>query len=274
MFDEKYNKFDLFEFARTTATDEAKKAVKCFYGLKKEDVKYKTIDGHRSPVSICDVDINNSIVKKISDKFPAHSILTEEAGYVDRHSVWMWVIDPIDGTRHYIEQRQAWSISIGLFYKNKPFLGVVYAPLLDKMYSALKNEGVYLNNKRFYLQSHRKDKYKVLLISSSNPVWIKRRNKYIDIFKSVDNVEVVKMQYPTTVSFMEILEGVYDAVIVVDANLWDVGGMAAVLEEAGCRVVNGFSDEWDATSKIFFAAHEYAFQELYEYFKQGYDYKS
>lgn len=66
----------------------------------------------------------------------------------DKKSDYLWIIDPIDGTKHYIRKIPLFSVSIALQYKNKIVLGVVYNPATGEMSYARDNKGAYLNNKR------------------------------------------------------------------------------------------------------------------------------
>ncbi len=274
MFEQGLDKFDLREFAQEMVLDEGKKAVGYFYDFTKSDVKYKTVNNKKSIVTTYDIEINNSIIKKIEKKYPTHSILTEESGMIDKKSDWLWVIDPIDGTRFFAEHREYWSVSVGLFYKNDFYLGAVYAPFLDKMYLSLKNEGVFKNNKRFYFNPVKKEKYSVLFVSSRNQEKINILNKMQKHFESLNNIDAKKMEFPTTMCLMDALDNIYDAVIVIDANLWDVAGMGAVLDEVGYKILNKDGNRFDISSKVFFASHIYSYDVLYNHFMKWYDDKS
>ncbi|MDE6715549.1 MAG: inositol monophosphatase, partial [Muribaculaceae bacterium] len=75
----------------------------------------------------------------------SHSILSEESGEESNHSDFCWVIDPLDGTTNYSSGLPIFCVSIGLQYKNETIMGVVYAPYLDELYTAIRGEGAWLN---------------------------------------------------------------------------------------------------------------------------------
>ncbi len=69
----------------------------------------------------------------------------------------LWCVDPIDGTKEFINKNGEFTINIALVHKDTPVLGVVYAPALDLLYSAKKGEGVFKNDVKLPLQ--RKDDF-------------------------------------------------------------------------------------------------------------------
>jgi len=82
------------------------------------------------------------LVKEISRKYPDHTIIGEETGkHIHEGAEWEWVVDPLDGTNSYSQGLPIFCVSIGVRYKGAPVVGVVYAPYLDELYTAVKGEG-------------------------------------------------------------------------------------------------------------------------------------
>ena len=86
------------------------------------------------------------IVDCINDLYPDHSILTEESGlsFHGNHE-WEWVIDPLDGTTNYSAGLPWFNVSIGIKHHDETVAGVVYAPRLGELFTAVKGEGATLN---------------------------------------------------------------------------------------------------------------------------------
>lgn len=85
------------------------------------------------------------LVKEISKKYPDHNIIGEETGkHIHEGAKWSWVIDPLDGTNSYSQGLPVFCVSIGVTYENERMLGVVYAPYLDELYTAVKGRGAYM----------------------------------------------------------------------------------------------------------------------------------
>ncbi len=84
--------------------------------------------------------------------FPEHRFLGEESGEEDSDFAgpW-WVVDPIDGTANYAHGHPHFSISIGLLLDGEPLVGVVYAPLLDELYAAVRGQGATCNERPIHV---------------------------------------------------------------------------------------------------------------------------
>lgn len=91
------------------------------------------------------------ILKEIRRKYPHHDILTEETGHHHQKSDYLWMIDPLEGTLNYAHHLPLWAVNIGLFHKGKPFVGVVYLPILKELFYAEKGKGAYLNGKKIHV---------------------------------------------------------------------------------------------------------------------------
>ena len=83
--------------------------------------------------------------------FPDHAILTEESGFAGSPSAeFVWVVDPLDGTRAYVKGIAGYSVMIGLLRERKPYAGVVVDPWEGHVYEALRGAGAFhiLKSKR------------------------------------------------------------------------------------------------------------------------------
>jgi 3'(2'), 5'-bisphosphate nucleotidase len=100
------------------------------------------------PVTVADREASEFIVGSIKREFPEHAVLCEEEPddpiRLQRSHVWM--IDPMDGTREFIEHREEFAVQIGLVLDGIPVLGVVYQPTASKLYYAARGLGAFLDN--------------------------------------------------------------------------------------------------------------------------------
>ena len=101
-------------------------------------LKNENID---DPVTLADLKVNKTIIKRIQDKY--HNInweiLSEENNKTSPNSTlnntdWLWVLDPLDGTKDFIQGTGNYAMHLALNYKNKPFLGVVLIPERDELW--------------------------------------------------------------------------------------------------------------------------------------------
>ena len=102
-------------------------------------------DNYVEPVTIADRAASELIVEGLEKAFPADGILSEEAAdtkeRLSKKRVWM--IDPIDGTLGFINHQDDFAVQIGLAENGKPILGVVFQPVGNVLYFAIKNGGAF-----------------------------------------------------------------------------------------------------------------------------------
>ncbi len=103
-------------------------------------IKNKKID---DPVTLADLNVNNLIIKKINEKYRYTNweILSEENVKLDPHNTtlntdWIWVLDPLDGTKDFLQGTSNYAMHLALNYKQKPFIGIVLIPEKDELWIA------------------------------------------------------------------------------------------------------------------------------------------
>ncbi len=85
------------------------------------------------------------LLAAIGEKFPTHSVISEETGVVEGSSEQVWYLDPLDGTTNFTHQLPIFSVSIAYREAGEVVLGVVYDPMRDEMFSAEWGKGAWLN---------------------------------------------------------------------------------------------------------------------------------
>ena len=122
------------------------------------------IKGGSSPVSDADIAVNHFLEERLRSFNPDYGWLSEESAddlaRLDRPRVW--VVDPIDGTRAFLNKRKDWSISVALVEDGVPVLGCVYAPMSDEFYLAERGKGATLNASAINAGLHTKLPYDLL----------------------------------------------------------------------------------------------------------------
>ncbi|NQV09139.1 inositol monophosphatase [Candidatus Woesearchaeota archaeon] len=98
-----------------------------------------------------DLKIEKFLIKEIHKVYPNHNILSEEIGDLKKKSDYLWVLDPIDGTKYYMKNVPLFTVSIALQYKDELVLGVVFDPSTNRVYHAYKDGGAYLDNKQIMI---------------------------------------------------------------------------------------------------------------------------
>ena len=111
--------------------------------------------GENHPVTDADIAINNFLLQELMTARPDYGWLSEETK--DDHSrrtrLRSFVVDPIDGTRAFIERKPGFAISVAIIEDGQAIAGCVFNPLKDEFYSAQRGAGATLNGKRLHVSA-------------------------------------------------------------------------------------------------------------------------
>lgn len=98
-----------------------------------------------TPVTRADIEANDLICKSLSAAFPDYAILSEERAddLTRMEKTYCWIVDPLDGTKEFIKMNDEFSINIALAKGREAILGVIYMPVFDELYYAVKGQGAF-----------------------------------------------------------------------------------------------------------------------------------
>jgi 3'(2'), 5'-bisphosphate nucleotidase len=115
--------------------DTFNKAGRLALNLRKLGLK-KKIKADNTPVSNADIEVNKILTKKISEITPSISIISEESPKhkTNNNLQNFWLIDPIDGTRDYINNRDEFTLNAALILNKKPVIGIITAPAKQRIF--------------------------------------------------------------------------------------------------------------------------------------------
>jgi myo-inositol-1(or 4)-monophosphatase len=94
-----------------------------------------------------------AIVTRLRTHFPKHSIVAEEGGGAEGESAFRWHVDPLDGTTNFAHGYPCFAVSIGLEQSGELVVGVIYQPVSREMFTAVKGEGAYLNQRKIHVST-------------------------------------------------------------------------------------------------------------------------
>jgi myo-inositol-1(or 4)-monophosphatase len=117
-------------------------ALTTFRGTVKQWIK-----GQSSPVSEADIAVDALLHERLARSFPSYGWLSEETEDDPRRlqAEAVWIVDPIDGTRSYLDGRDDWVVSVALAVAGRPRLAALYAPVTDEFFFAVAGEGATRN---------------------------------------------------------------------------------------------------------------------------------
>tara|TARA_B100000809_G_scaffold132379_1_gene130148 strand:- start:423 stop:1196 length:774 start_codon:yes stop_codon:yes gene_type:complete len=200
--------------------------------LRKQGLK-KEIKIDNTPVTNGDIEVNKLITSKIEKITPKIPIVSEESSSnkSNENLKTFWLIDPIDGTHDYLNDRDEFTINAGLIINNKPEVGIIYAPAKKRLFYTFHEGKCFelINNKEKKLDCAKLTKKgEVKAVSYSN----KLKPVIEDWYKKFNVTEHIKMK--SSFKFCVIATGEYDLYVAEPrACEWDIAAGHAILKNAG-----------------------------------------
>jgi len=226
------NNYQYLKVAIAAAKDSGK-IFKKYFGHP-QHIKKKHGDP-KNLVTEVDVRIEKNIKKLINKKFPSHGFLGEETGWEDiKKRQYNWIIDPIDGTSNYIQGIPMCCISVALWDKQGPLVGVIYNPLTNQLFSAGRGLGAYLNNGRISVSGVKK-----AAEGLGGLGWSLQIPKAIKMYQTImPDIRKARAFGTTALQLAYVSSGIYDFYIVNDMHIWDVAAGILLIKEAGGKVTD------------------------------------
>ncbi|MEO0223673.1 MAG: inositol monophosphatase family protein [candidate division WOR-3 bacterium] len=183
-------------------------------------------------VSKADIESENAIKNHILEHFKDHEIICEESGRTGK-SDYVWYIDPLDGTKNFLRGLDSFCVSIALSYKNEIILGVVYEPIKENLYYAVKNEGSYKNNSKIWT-SKRKTLRGSFLATGFPHRELDILEDYVKIFKAFSKyASGIRRIGSAALDLCMLAEGIFDGFWEYKLNKWDIAAGIIIIKEAG-----------------------------------------
>lgn len=184
-----------------------------------------------SPVTEADINSEKTIIEHLNEF--DHGIVAEETGITSSKSGLFWVVDPLDGTKDFIQRTGEFCVMIGLLKEDRPLLGVVSAPVLGKIWYAVRNSGAFLiedEHEQPISVSRRR--------STENFRMVVSRNHFKQEYKAIaDKLKISAIQKIGSVGIKccTIAEGEADLCIynTDSLGLWDCCAPHAIVTQAG-----------------------------------------
>ena len=220
---------ELNQFANTLA-DEARK-ISLKYFKKKIIIKNKLKTGF-DPVTYADTKIQKDLNKLIIKTFPNHSILGEEESNIKK-SRYEWCIDPIDGTKSYIQGMPLWGTLISLSKNGKIILGIADIPAIDERYIGFKNNAYKLSNgKKTKLKVNSNTKLSNSILNTTSPYIFHNKEDQNSFDKLRTYVKTVRLG-GDCYSYCLLADGHVDIVVESGLKPWDIRALEPIIINAG-----------------------------------------
>jgi 3'(2'), 5'-bisphosphate nucleotidase len=223
---------------RKAAVEAGAAIMEVYQRAKGFDAEYKDDD---SPLTEADLAANRILVARLQELTPSVPIMAEESDLPPwskrKHWRECWVVDPLDGTREFLKRNDEFTVNVGLVRDNKPILGVVYAPALQRWYYAARHEGAWRQDGK-----KAPTKLAVKAPEAGRPLKVvgsRSHNtpQFDDFVAGLGETETVVMG--SSLKICLVADGTADLYPRLGpTSEWDTCAAQAVVEEAGGQLLN------------------------------------
>ncbi len=209
-----------------------------------------------SPVTKADLAANKVIIKMLEDITPDIPILTEESFLVPfserQHWLRYWIVDPLDGTKEFINRNDEFTVNIALIEKHSPVMGVVYVPVTDVTYVGVPGQGAHKlqgeTKQSISCRSTNSDGQGIEVVASKRHL-SEETQRFIDAVEH-DLGAVSTKSVGSSLKFCLLAEGLADVYPrFAPTSEWDTAAAQAVLCAAGGKVLKRDMNELDYNAK-------------------------
>ena len=221
---------DMLKSAESWAREAGRIQMKYF---RKESLIIESKTTQVDLVTEADKESETYILNQIRNTYPGHNILSEETGITDMSSDYEWVIDPLDGTTNFAQGIPVFAVSIALKHLGESVVGVVYNPVLDEIFTAIKGEGAYMNGKRLVVG--RKTALRSCVLASGFPYSRAEShdNNALHFGHMVPKVRGLRRLGAAAYDLANVAAGVIDGYWEMGLGEWDIAAGTLLVTEAG-----------------------------------------
>ena len=220
------------------------------YFTKPLEIKQK--ESQSSILTKADIESEKVIINIIRKEFPGHSIISEEAGYINNKSDYTWIIDPLDGTSNFASGIPWFGVLITLFKKNEPIMAGAYLPVQDILYFAEAGMGASRNGQPLpkLTEKDLKDSLVAFCVDYTEDIHLLNRGLeiYRYLIKESRNIRSTN----SLLDFLYVAEGRFGAVVNLFTRVWDIAGLGLMISEAGgvMKNINGNNIQFTVGKQI------------------------
>jgi myo-inositol-1(or 4)-monophosphatase len=194
-----------------------------------------TDNGRNEFVTEVDHRAEQAIVEIIRDFYPDHAILAEERGQQGHHD-FEWIIDPLDGTTNYAHGFPRFCVSIGVEHEGRVCVGVVYDPLLDELFHAVRGAGAWLGARRLAVSTE-SDFSRALVATGFAYDRRSSDDNNLEHFGAfLRTARALRRDGSAALDLCYVAAGRLEGFWELKLHAWDVAAGALIVEEAGGRV--------------------------------------
>jgi histidinol-phosphatase len=196
-----------------------------------------------SPVTIADKQAEQKLRELISHAYPDHGIIGEEFGQQTSSSGLIWTVDPIDGTKSFVQGVPLYAVLLALTDGKRPLVGVAHFPALNETVYALQGGGCFWNGRRCHTSTV--DVLSDAVLVASEIGGYSQYSKQ-DAWERLVNATYIQRTWGDAYGYVLVATGRAEVMLDARMAVWDCGPLQVILEEAG-----GTFTDWKGIPTIY-----------------------
>lgn len=205
--------------------------------------------------NLLELSIENEIISRLHELYPTHRILSEHRGLTPsledpEDNRFTWVVDPVDGITNFMNMIPLYCMSLSLYEDKECIMSVIYQPVTDEVFSAIKDQGALFNGKKMRAQKVTSDKTPLIAVAGQ----FKMQTAIIDMDKRLDReltIDQFRLLGSTGLALAYHALGAFDVLYARNIPLYGFSAGLLIAQESGC-VIN-YEQESDLLVKRVFS---------------------
>jgi myo-inositol-1(or 4)-monophosphatase len=189
---------------------------------------------------VTDVDVRceKAALRILRREFPHFGVLAEESPALESRDNGRWIIDPLDGTTNYIHGFPMFCVSIAAEWDGQLQVGVIYHPILDETYIAVRGRGSTVNGKRLAVSKTRRLKDALLTTGFAYTKGAELHRDVARFERLAEDARAIRRPGSAALDLAYTARGVFDGFWERNLSPWDIAAGALLVEEAGGQVTD------------------------------------
>jgi histidinol-phosphatase len=227
-------------------------------------VEYKA---DATPVTLADRAAERAIKNVLQESFAQHDYFGEEEGEERRGSDYLWLIDPIDGTKSFVRGSPLFSTQIALMHKNELILGVSFASEYGQMAWASKDGGAWLDGQPIRIAEN--VPLNLATLSSGNLKSLAKNPARWSAWAALIGAAHRTRGYGDFLHYHQLAAGQIDAVLESDVGILDIAALTVIVREAGGVITDLDGRAIDLQTQSILAAHATLYAQMLDAFNRS-----
>jgi myo-inositol-1(or 4)-monophosphatase len=194
-------------------------------------------------VTSADKEVEDMYREEIKKQFPDHGIIGEEGTSIGTDREFLWIFDPLDGTKNFSTENPFFCTMICLLKNKEPVVSAIYAPITDDLYHAVKGKGAFKNGSPIHVSSVDSIKKSMLFYChAADEESIKNAERYVVRLKILSR-DAARLRC-AGLEMALVAKGLCEAYLMNKLPLWDMAAGSLLVREAGGKVTDFSGKLW------------------------------